>query len=66
MILPRRRYPVQIFTVFSSDRPEREVEPPQNQLTTSLADEFHYVDLGAGVPDDGSGPAITLESLLAD
>lgn len=58
--------PVQIFTVFSSDRPEREVEPPQNQLATTLPDEFHYVDLGAGAPEDGTGPMIALESLLTD
>ena len=55
----------QFMTYYDSYRPSIEREEVGSPITQNMPDRFAYVDIGNGVPDDGTGEMTALSGLLA-
>lgn len=55
----------QFMTYYDSFRPSIEREEVGSPITQNMPDRFAYVDIGNGVPDDGTGEKATLSDLLS-
>ena len=53
------------MTHYDSYRPSIEREEVGSPITQNMPDRFAYVDIGNGVPDDGTGEMKTLNDLIA-
>lgn len=54
----------QFISYFDNYRPSIDRNEPGSPVTQNMPDRFAYVDVGFGVPEDGSGEGVTLKELL--
>lgn len=55
---------VQLMSFFDSYRPSIDREEIGSPITQNMPDRFAYVDIGRGVPEDGTGEITSLSKLL--
>jgi hypothetical protein len=56
--------PIQFFSFFDNCRNSIKREEPGNPTVQSIPDLFVYLDIGHGLPSDGTGDGMSLDTLL--